>query len=268
MNFLPVARDDNGIPLSDHGTESVTNRFAAIGTSYQELFFEDDVKEYLIHQEGTTDAVVILGTSPNSSAATITSNGVTVSNVKQVRAGSVPMWTDTLGTAIDLADYTVRQVIAEGSLSGNGKYVRLHFEAQSGQALDIDNVALVEQDSGADGVGIPVEVTFNGSSGFSISAGETIVSDEATFEMRADKSYLVVMDIGSSGQVNHVTSGGDGYYKKAASNSYDAATLSGSTAVASATACIVKIGLSDKPTTLYKAKAPADTIDISLVGTR
>lgn len=258
--------DDNQNVLHGHGSGLYTKRFASIDTTGTEIFLEVDSKSCFIHQEGSTAAIYVLGTITGSATAYLTSDGVTLADLAVAKPGSVSVWSDTLGTAIDLADYTVRQLIT--GLTHSGKYIRLTFTAQSGQALVIDNVAIVEQDSDQDGLYTPTEVLFQGSSGFSISAGASIVSDELEYTVDFSKNYLVVMDIGSSGQVNHVTTGGSGYWKKAASNSYNASTLSGSTEVASATACIVNIGVSDEPTTICTVKAPASTINVSVLAWR
>jgi len=266
MGLKQTQRDDGAHVLHGHGTEMFTTRFASIDTTGSQIFLPVDSKSCLIHKEGSTAAMYVLGTVTGSATAYLTSDGVTLSDVPVARHGSVSAWSDTLGTAIDLADYTVRQLVT--GLTRSGNYIRLTFTAQSGQALDIDNVAIVEQDEDQDGLYTPTEVLFQGGSGFSIAAGVTIVSDELEYAIDKYKSYIVVMDIGSSGQVNHVTSGGSGYWKKAATNSYNAATLTGSTAVANATACLVNVGISDKPTTICTVKAPASTINVSLVAWR
>jgi len=243
-----------------------TKRFASIDTTGTQIFLEVDSKSCIIHKEGSIDAMVVTGTVSGSAATYMTTDGITLESVDVARHGSISAWSDTLGTAIDLADYTVRQLVT--GLTRSGNYIRLTFTAQSGQALVIDNVAITEQDEDQDGLYTPTEVLFQGSSGLSLSAGESIVSDELTYSIDKYKSYLVVMDIGSSGQVNHITSGGSGYWKKAASNSYNAATLTSPTAVANATACLVNVGVSDKPTTICHLAAPSSTIDVSVLAWR
>jgi len=264
--LLQTQRDDGAHVLHGHGSELFTKRFAAIDTTGTQIFLEVDSKSCVVHQEGTTDAMYVLGTVTGSTTAYLTSNGISLAGVNIARHGSVSAWADTLGTAIDLADYTVRQVLT--GLSRSGNYVRFTFTAEAGQALVISNVSITEQSATSTGKYVPTEILFQGSSGFSISAGASIVSDELSYAIDKYKTYLLVMDIGASGQVNHVTTGGSGYYKKAATDSYNLAALTGATAVADATACIVNVGISDKPTTICTVKAPASTIDVSVLAWR
>lgn len=264
-NIAPTPRDGNGHFLTGFGSGMFTKRFAALDTNPNEIFLECDMKSCLIHQEGTTDAISITGGISGSTAAMITSNGVTLAEVKMAIPGSISAFSDSLGTAIDLGSYTIRQILTP-SLGGN--WIRITVEAQSGQAAACDNVAIVEQDSGANGIGVPVEIKFQGSSGFSLTAGSSITSDELYFPVSTEKTYLIIFDDAGSGQVNHIVTGGSGYYKKAASDSYNVAALSGATLVEDATAFITNLGVSMDPSTICKVAAPADTIDVSVIAWR
>jgi len=264
--LLQTQRDDGAHVLHGHGTEMYTKRWTSIATTGKQIFLEVDSKSCLVHQEGSIAVMYVLGTVTGSTTAYLTSDGTTLSEVDIARHGSVSGWSDALGTAINLANYTVRQLIT--GLTRSGNYCRFKFEAQSGQALVIDNISITEQSADATGKYVPTEILFAGSSGISLTAGQTITSDELYYPISKYKNYLLVMDIGSSGQVNHITTGGSGYWKKEATNSYNAAALADSTAVASATACIVNIGISDKPTTICTVYAPSSTINVSCVAWR
>lgn len=261
----PTPRDSNYHFLTGHGSELFTKRFASVDTTGSEIFLEVDCKSVVIHKEGSTNSMIVVGGASGSAAAYITTDGSSLEGIDVALPGSVSAWSDSLGTAIDLADYTIRQEVTPDR---DGNYIRLTFEAQSGQAMAADNVAIVEQSSGATGTGIPTEVLFQGGSGFSISAGATIVSDELNFPVKKNTTYLVIFDDAGTGQVNHSTTGGEGYYKKAASNSYDTAALAGATTVASATACIVNLGVSKEPTTICTVQAPSSTIGVSVFAWR
>jgi hypothetical protein len=140
-------------------------------------------------------------------------------------------WSDTWtesnpNTSGDKAGSSQRSVIPAADISTSGSYVRLTLEAPSGSDLTLDNVSIVERDSGADGVETPTEVLFGGTSGVTISAGETAVSDYLAFAIDASKDYLVIMDVSSTGtQYQTYSNSGLNYYILSG-DSYDQASPS------------------------------------------
>ncbi|MCA1961486.1 MAG: hypothetical protein LDL33_11900 [Desulfomonile sp.] len=81
MAILPTLRDDNGIPLTGRGTETVTKRFVGVTTTGQVIAMPVDVKEVLIHIEGATEAARFIGTASGSEQVRITSDGLTISEL-------------------------------------------------------------------------------------------------------------------------------------------------------------------------------------------
>jgi len=70
-------RDANGNPLTDRGSEVITKRYTGIDTNGQTLSLGVDVKEILIHVEGSTEVVRLTGTVSGSDQVRITSDGLT-----------------------------------------------------------------------------------------------------------------------------------------------------------------------------------------------
>lgn len=81
MAILPTVRDDNGIPLAGRGSEVITKRFAGVTTSGHAVAMPVDVKEVLIHIEGSTEVVRFTGTASGSDQVRITSDGITISEL-------------------------------------------------------------------------------------------------------------------------------------------------------------------------------------------
>ena len=155
-------------------------------------------------------------------------------------------WSDSLDTdAGGTAGVTYRQVLAAADISISGNQVRVTLEGgASSDGLYLDNVAIVEQDSGANGTTTPTEILFSGTSGIEIAVGESEVSDWTTFTLDETKSYLLIMDIKTDSAhdtVRVINTGGAGTYYKVATNSYNTQDLDGATLTANRTAVINKL---------------------------
>ena len=78
MNIYPIRRDDNGHPLTGHGSEVITKRFTGIGTGGQAISLGIDIKEALVHIEGTIEKARFTGAAEGSEEIVITQDGVTL----------------------------------------------------------------------------------------------------------------------------------------------------------------------------------------------
>lgn len=72
MTLLGVPIDGRGYALADRGTELYTTRVEDIPTTGTAISLPVDVKEILIHIEGSTTYGTMLGTAPGSVAAKLT----------------------------------------------------------------------------------------------------------------------------------------------------------------------------------------------------
>lgn len=159
----------------------------------------------------------------------------------------VDSFTDSLFTGgSGWQGYTFRQILSAGSLTQSGNRIRVTLESRStSPTLNIDNVAIVERSgSTANGTTTPTEILFSGGSGVSIpGSSSTVVSDWLEFTIDETKDYLIIFDLSSSGDmhIGQATSGGDGFYSKSASNSYNTQNLSGASFTANNTTTIVKL---------------------------
>ncbi len=85
MSIQPILRDDNGHPLFDRGSEIVTKRFTSVDAAGRNIVLDTDVKEVLIHVEGSIEAARLTGTAAGSEQIRLTSDGLTLSDVPIVR---------------------------------------------------------------------------------------------------------------------------------------------------------------------------------------
>ena len=111
------------------------------------------------------------------------------------------IWQKTLDSEWHLgAVYTWRNVIPAADISGDAAKIKVTFNAPPSGGQREQNASIVERDgSGPNGTEVPTELLFSGGSGFSLSAGESIVSDELNFAIDSNKDYLVIMDLINSG---------------------------------------------------------------------
>lgn len=85
MGITPIIRDDNGIPLTGRGSEIVTRRYTDVGQTPIDASFWVDVKEVVIHIEGSNVVATIIGTVAGSEAVHWTSDGVTLPPIQVAR---------------------------------------------------------------------------------------------------------------------------------------------------------------------------------------
>ena len=113
------------------------------------------------------------------------------------------IWQKTLDSEYHLTStYTWRNVIPAADISGGASRIQVTFNAAPSGAQYIKNASIVERDPGtANGTEVPTELLFGGTSGVTIPAGETAVSDELDFTIDPNKDYLVILDLMDSGGV-------------------------------------------------------------------
>lgn len=85
MTIHPTLRDDNGNPLTDRGSELVTKRYTGIDSNGQALSLGVDVKEVLVHIEGSTEIARFTGTASGSQQVRVTQDGLTLEDVRVVK---------------------------------------------------------------------------------------------------------------------------------------------------------------------------------------
>ena len=72
----PVPRDDNGLALTDRGTELFTHRISGLSTDMSGIALPTDFKEVMFHVESGTEVLHLTGTVAGSTTARLTSAGV------------------------------------------------------------------------------------------------------------------------------------------------------------------------------------------------
>ncbi len=85
MAIQPTLRDDNGNPLTGRGSELVTKRVTGVDTTGQTISLGVDVKDILIHVEGSTELVRLTGTVSGSDQVRITQDGLTIEDLAVVK---------------------------------------------------------------------------------------------------------------------------------------------------------------------------------------
>ena len=164
----------------------------------------------------------------STSPATAPTKGYIEAWVDESPASTNTELTRTLNTNSSSTDTGWRVVISNTELSNSAGKVRVTLQASTAtDKCAIDNVAIVERvGTTSDGVTTPKEILFGGISGVIIPFGTSITSDWTDFDLDASKDYLVIIDQSSSGgnYIRYGTSGGHGYYTKAATNSYSTAS--------------------------------------------
>lgn len=84
MSIKPIARDDNGSPLIDRGTELYTKRYANVNTAGVSIELPLDVKSVLIHVEGSIEGARLVGSALGSEEARLTWDGLSLGEVDVV----------------------------------------------------------------------------------------------------------------------------------------------------------------------------------------
>lgn len=129
------------------------------------------------------------------------------------------------------AGYSFRKAITPAA---GGSNVRITFKAaSSGANFKTDHCSIAVKGSATlpDTQAIPTELLFGGLAGFNIAPGNTIASDWLSFSFTGSDILVVVMDFASSGggDCGYNSSGSNSTYYKAATASYNTASVSGYT---------------------------------------
>lgn len=146
-------------------------------------------------------------------------------------------------------NYGRRQLIDSSVIAKGGTKVRVTFESAATEALTVDGAYIGHQAASGDPYdfdGNQVELLFSAGSGFAISSGSTITSDDTTFDFDASKDLIVSFGISStSGQGGQrFVSSATGYtnYEKAAGNGEEGTTdVTGYSTINNIVICINKI---------------------------
>ena len=125
--------------------------------------------------------------------------------------------------------YTFRSRFTTYSTAETGPFtkIRITFQPGAGGSMGIENASVgLYAGSNTNTTGTPTQLFFNtGSNSATITAGNTLVSDELTFSWTHTDDLVVVIDIdGTNGFLNCHLSSGQGGFNAAATNSYNNAT--------------------------------------------
>lgn len=113
------------------------------------------------------------------------------------------------------------------TLSKGGSFIRVKFNASTANVLQTNHCSIGIRSTTYNTNATPVELKFSGASGFSISAGQTIMSDWAQLTTAPSDVVVVIMDLGANAYERYVAGAGIQYYYKATTASYDQASPSG-----------------------------------------
>jgi len=91
MSIQPILRDDNGIALPGYGTELLTKRYSGVDTSGRLIAFGSDVKNVIVHIEGTELIARFSGTASGSEEILWTSDGQTLPDFRLIRQAQDPV---------------------------------------------------------------------------------------------------------------------------------------------------------------------------------
>ena len=223
------------------GVSSLDIKNDSTGTAVGEnASFFDSTSGWISPNSGANDTGYYLYGLKNLTLTTKDSDTISTSPATAPTKGYIEAWVDetpasgtteltrTLNTNSSSANTGWRVVISNTELSNSAGKVRVTLQASTAtDGCAIDNVAIVERvGATAAGVTTPKEILFGGTSGVIIPVGSSITSDWTDFDLDASKDYLVIIDQSSSGgnYIRYGTSGGHGYYTKAATNSYNTAS--------------------------------------------
>jgi hypothetical protein len=96
------------------------------------------------------------------------------------------------------SDYTIRQVIPKEYIHEDGEFIRVAVRSGA-DGLYLDNLSIVERDTGMNGITTPTELLFEQSSGVQIEDANMIMwSDLTSFTLDKTKDYLLIADFSTS----------------------------------------------------------------------
>lgn len=127
------------------------------------------------------------------------------------------------------------------TVTGGGSNIRVTYQAAlAGSPLTSAHISVGVNTTNADTVLTPVELKFGGASGFVIPLGSTLTSDITPFVWTVANKLVVVEDT-ISGNDAQIAATGMSFYFKAATSSYNQATVTGFGNVANFLLGVVKI---------------------------
>lgn len=117
-------------------------------------------------------------------------------------------------------NYSIR--VRTTTLAAGGSQIRVRFVASTAASFSCDNCSIGVASGATDATtATPIELLFSGVSGFTITAGNSLVSDWATLTTTTSNAVVVIMDVAASnGNVRYRGSGSGTVYYQSATNSY------------------------------------------------
>lgn len=111
------------------------------------------------------------------------------------------------------------------ALSKNIQKIRVTVTAVAVGTTAVDNMSVgIRSGTTDDCTAVPTEITFGAASGFSISTGATLLSDEISFAASAGDQLLIPIDIAAAnGNIRYNSTGGFAY-RATAANTYNTAS--------------------------------------------
>ena len=132
-------------------------------------------------------------------------------------------WSASLaGNATGYENYSSR-VRTTGTLAAGGDQIRVRFVASTAGSFSCDNCSIgISAGANDNTTATPVELLFSGSSGFTISAAGTLVSDWVNLTTTTSDDVVVIMDKSSTnGNVRYSVSGAGVHHTSSSANSYN-----------------------------------------------
>lgn len=136
-------------------------------------------------------------------------------------------WAKTLNLEAQETQRSWRNVIAAGTATASGAWIRITIKGHSSVEAQATHVSIgVRDGTSADTLATPVEIKFAGASGVTTAAGGTSVSDWTLFTFDEAVDHILIYDYVNNKGETRMTSGGDGSYYRTGDNSWNVADVS------------------------------------------
>jgi hypothetical protein len=153
--------------------------------------------------------------------------------------------------------YGIRQVLLASDISTAGSWIRLTVTAHSTNDSVYTHLCIAERspdspNAAGDFSGPKFkEILFSGTSGVTVPAGTSVLSDPLAFDIDPDKDYLITYGLPAATWYDRfVGSGGGGAYYKAGADDYNVETVSGYSFASGQSRVVSKIEVATSPTAL------------------
>lgn len=143
-----------------------------------------------------------------------------------------PEWTTIYSGSLNtdntgVAGYSLRALIPLSGLSGAKTSVQVSILGHSSLTCTVANWAIGVPATAPNTAATPVELKIGGASGFSLSSGASAVSDPAALSLSGSETHLIVVFDCTNGNHKILNPSSGTEYYKAASASYNQASVSG-----------------------------------------